>query len=251
MEQWEREASRCLSSNINISVLRKADHMQQAVLSLSSQTSGKAKTLFIIPAKQLAWWFKEAPGEGLFRMPLLAVYVDEVHDYRNAGEFTHAVSHLCGQAVVRLGLTATPLPTHLSNVLNELGILRVVGPEGECPLQLKPAVSASLKGITPGDAADASKEQIRVIRRLLTPSILRRTRESKDQKGNPLVKLPPLTEEPVEIDLTERQMEVVERESKSQHIQPVCFSHPRPSHCLTSSHVRVSTLPSAGHAFSS
>lgn len=238
VRQWEAEAHRFLEPGVTeVLVYSKESHEDILSKVLGPRAGGY---LIIISKSKLITAFSQAPGDALiedggdagvtsrvqpslFCVPFLLVFVDELQNYRNFGQAYLALQRLCSYASVRLGLTATPIPTRLENLLYECRAIGVEGLMGDSGLKYMSKVQTSMSKIRRSVNLDASsmlniyqadawervKEQVNDIKSLISASILRRTTKSRDAHGNPLIPLPSLRLEIIPIELAAHEQEVV------------------------------------------
>lgn len=150
----------------------------------------------------------------LFMMRFLCMYVDEAHYCRNPGNLFSAVEALAKHSAVRLGMTATPLPTGPKDLLLQARALQM----HDCVTQvdgvskdIQQAIGRARKagGFYSEEGWAELSPHVDLIRDLLLPSMLRRTTTSCDYEGRPLVDLPALVVETVYIDMKEHERDAV------------------------------------------
>lgn len=227
--QWKREAEVFLEGPITTHLVTTHAAMCKAVKTIKA-ASDKARHLLVITKSQLKVAAKHAAtaqsGDGptnlafsLFSLYFLAVFADELHLYRNRGGLSSALEALCIRAVVRLGLTATPVPTRLENVLHAARALQInglTGNEGSQQIQDAEAAHGRISRAAPqggnlysGPALEAMSQQAGKVRDILADSMLRRVHNSVDSEGRPLIVLPRLHVETVWITMQDHEKEAV------------------------------------------
>lgn len=179
--------------------------------------------LLIISKSQLSASFKD-PASPLFSIEFLATYVDELHNYRNKStQSAAAVYHLTANAVVRVGLTATPLPTSLENILTEARVIHMHGLNNDAGLdQIRTTTAAITKAFStarqdddraPDTESGGRWEEltsvVKSVRDLLDKSLLRRTKSSLDNLGRPIITLPKLRVTKVNITMREHEKSAI------------------------------------------
>ncbi|KAG6871948.1 hypothetical protein C0995_014639 [Termitomyces sp. Mi166 len=135
----------------------------------------------------------------IFGQRFLVAIIDEAHNFRNPGTKHISCLRLLQNALVRLPMTATPLHTSSKDIAS---MLRLAGlPHfftDACMAEEKEDAAALRRAKKmDDDGVSANEEQIRAVKRLQAQSrgrFLRRTTESLDCQGKPLVPLPPLVE---------------------------------------------------------
>ncbi|KJA17089.1 hypothetical protein HYPSUDRAFT_206460 [Hypholoma sublateritium FD-334 SS-4] len=161
----------------------------------------------------------------LFGQRFLSGIIDEAHTYRNNGLKHTAVLTLLSKCIVRMPLTATPLQTSTKD-LAAMGRLTGIphfftheawNEEKEDARELRLARKELPDGYDPLKDDDSERDvvklkQVEIARRMYANSeghVIRRTRNSLDYKGVPLIPLPLLTTEYVYLDLTERELGII------------------------------------------
>lgn len=221
IHQWEAEARRFLQEPIEIHIVGKTKDMNQLAKRLQTSLRPKHQHLIIISMSQLDRAYKHAsepeaqgqPSHDFFQLDFLAAYVDELHFCRNDGHLLKAVHSLTGRAALRLGLTATPLPTKFENILNEARAIHMDGSANEeAPRRIQAVDRVFRKeGAVGGGRTNLPEEEAEAtsivgsVRNLLFRSVLRRTTNSLDDKGRPLVDLPKCTVHRVDIEMNKHE----------------------------------------------
>ncbi|KAF8054476.1 P-loop containing nucleoside triphosphate hydrolase protein [Lyophyllum atratum] len=156
----------------------------------------------------------------LFGQKYLTVTVDEAHRMRNMGRKHTAILRLLEQATIRLAMTATPLHTS-SRDLSAMG--RIVGlphffTEAAWQEEKDDAAAVRRAKTLDDDGLTLHGEQLSAVKRLqdhLGKHFLRRTTDSKDSEGNPLLTLPPFKEIIGVLELTQREADIIQRRAES------------------------------------
>lgn len=220
--QWEAEARRFLAGPISIHLVSDRNGLSNTIHQVKKSPDPHGSYLIIIPKSVLTASYKavknpkEAKPEGdLYDIDLLSVYVDEMHLCRNNNDLFETVYQLTKRALVRLGLTATPLPTTLTNVMYEGRALQMDGLVGETGQKNIQHVNTGLgkaKNIGSGTEKGWEKvaEQVTLVKHILCKNVLRRTTSSRDSKGSPLLFLKPLSVSQVEIEMKEHEISALD-----------------------------------------
>lgn len=176
--QWLQDAKKCLKVSSRIILITAAStiRLSKALEFLNSESEPRLGDVTILISDSRLKQHYEMPRgnpDSIYSHPLLGVVRDEFHNSRNAtGQGYAALQELCSNALFCCGLSATPTPTRLDNVVNVAAALRIPGF---------------------GSTSTGSNTDIESVRHRLEPHVLMRTLESVDDKGKKLVQLPELT----------------------------------------------------------
>ncbi|KAJ3566666.1 hypothetical protein NP233_g6855 [Leucocoprinus birnbaumii] len=159
-------------------------------------------------------------SDSLLGQWFLTVTIDEAHHMRNLGIKHSAALRLLQQSTLRLIMTATPLHTS-SKDISAIG--RLVGLSyfmDEMALQDEKADSSRLRKAKrlDDDGESYKAEQLHITRRLHTKSkdrMLRRTANSKGFDNQPLISLPPYITILAILNLTPREMSIIQDRSEA------------------------------------
>lgn len=243
VRQWEAEAIRFLASGVNkvyIYTKETEQNILQDILQEPPFLTGECSMIIVAKSRLVALFqqlFDQKLGiqrdgyfnpisesnEGVFGIKPLAVYVDEIHTCRNDGILHHAVHQLCKGASVRVGLTATPIPTRLDNLLLQARAIHMDGFAGlDGSQRISDAVktmsmiqrsaragASSMTGLYEKTSWVRVQDLLNHIKPWIFASTLRRTTDSVDSKGGRLVPLPPLSVIRVDISLAPHEREAV------------------------------------------
>ncbi|KAF5362322.1 hypothetical protein D9756_002850 [Leucocoprinus leucothites] len=156
----------------------------------------------------------------LFGQWFLTITIDEAHHMRNLGIKHSAALCVLERTTIRLIMTATPLhtaPKDISALGRLVGIPHFL--DETSYIEEKGDNSRMRKAKKLDDDGEALKaERLQVVRRLQTQikgHFLRRTTDSKDFTGEPLIPLPPYIVFVGVLDLTTREMEIIKDRSEA------------------------------------
>uniref|UniRef100_A0A0W0GC69 Uncharacterized protein n=1 Tax=Moniliophthora roreri TaxID=221103 RepID=A0A0W0GC69_MONRR len=150
----------------------------------------------------------------LFEQSFLTIILDEAHEFRNLGAKHFAAMRIFQQAHIRLVVTATPLLTSHKDLaamarlvaaphfFMEESFLEAKEDEAE----LRRAKKLDDNGLS------VTQFQVTIVRRIqkaMIPHILRRTTDSRDYLGQPLLDLPPYQDIIGVLTLTPREMNII------------------------------------------
>ncbi|KAF5362324.1 hypothetical protein D9756_002852 [Leucocoprinus leucothites] len=161
---------------------------------------------------------KKSLNETLFAQYFLTIVVDEAHSMRNAGNKHVATLRLLQQARIRLIMTATPLHTSLKDIAamgRLVGISHFFEEESHEDERATDAVIRRAKKLD--DPALLQAEQLKAVKRLqkhLFGHFLRRTSDSVDWKNRTLLPLPPYHEIKGVLDLTDRELAIIDERAE-------------------------------------
>ncbi|KAG5719786.1 DNA repair protein rhp26 [Termitomyces sp. T112] len=135
----------------------------------------------------------------IFGQHFLVAIIDEAHNFRNPGPKHLAMLRLLQNARIRLPMTATPLHTSSRDIASMLRLAGVPHFFTEASLAEEKEDAAALRRAKKldDDGVAANEEQVMAVKRLQKQAkghFLRRTTESLNHEGRPLVALPPLVE---------------------------------------------------------
>ncbi|KAF9470636.1 hypothetical protein BDN70DRAFT_901952, partial [Pholiota conissans] len=165
----------------------------------------------------------------LFGQRYLSITLDEAHNFRNHGAKHSAALEILKLAIIRLILSATPLQTATKDLA---AMARLTGiphftteyawaEEKEDGCALRRARKDAPADYDPLD--DNDEDPVRIcqvsiaqrIQRQTRGHLLRRTVDSKDWRGNPLIPLPPCKIVHVTLDLTPRELEIITKNGQA------------------------------------
>jgi TATA-binding protein-associated factor len=199
----------------------------------------------------------------LFGHRYLTVTIDEVHEMRNLGMKHFSALRVLLQGALRLALTATPLltapkvrhlplsfpSTSLSAVHQDIASIgRLIGVPhfltDDSTRELSEDNASIRKAKKVDDNGQALKKaEITAVRRMqvqFSGRILRRTTDSVDWRGKPLLDLPPHKAIIGVLELTGRELEIIQKRAEDARGRQVyyysmpCHPWPSPSHLLPS-----------------
>ncbi|KIO26179.1 hypothetical protein M407DRAFT_7970 [Tulasnella calospora MUT 4182] len=244
VRQWEAETNRFLENGLSKVYIYSKETEQgilQDILQERPFSQGGSPLIIVAKSRLIALFqqlFDQKLGvqsdgffrptsksnEGIFGVKPLAVYVDEMHNCRNQGILHYAVHQLCKDASVRVGLTATPIPTRLDNLLLQARAIHMDGFAGSDGNQRISDAVRTMSTIQRSARAGTSsmsilyektswvrvEELLNQIKPWIFASTLRRTTDSIDPKGGCLVPLPRLSVTRVDIILAPHERQAVE-----------------------------------------
>ncbi|KAG6876903.1 hypothetical protein C0993_012196 [Termitomyces sp. T159_Od127] len=152
----------------------------------------------------------------IFGQNFLVVIVDEAHNYRNAGNKHISVLRVLKNAAIRLPMTATPLHTSSKDIASMLRLTGVPHFFTDASMVEEKEDAAALRRAKKmdDDGLAAHEEQVRAVKRLQTQArghFLRRTTDSVNFEGKPLVPLPPLVEISGVLKITSQEKAIMDR----------------------------------------
>ncbi|KAF8871323.1 P-loop containing nucleoside triphosphate hydrolase protein [Infundibulicybe gibba] len=175
--------------------------------------AGKKKWPWSLPEER-------GPTDGtIFHQKFLVVIIDEAHEMRNIGTKFHSALRILQQASLKLLLTGTPLltaPKDISSMARLCGVPYFLS-EKSVAEEKEDAIAFRRARKMDDDGLALRKAQIEAVRRMqkhFHGSILRRTADSLDWKGQVLVSLPPYKEITGILRLTEREMSILEKHAE-------------------------------------
>ncbi|KAF8889787.1 P-loop containing nucleoside triphosphate hydrolase protein [Infundibulicybe gibba] len=162
----------------------------------------------------------------LFGQRYLTVTIDEIHHMRNVGVKYYACLRLREQTQIMLGLTATPLQTAPKDIL---AIGRIIGvpdflddqsfedEKNDMRAQRRAKQNVTAVKDEPEEEQEEAANALRLthlsaiarMHKTFANHMIRRTTNSKDHMGRPLVTLPPCVDIHAVLKLTDREMNII------------------------------------------
>ncbi|KAF9444080.1 hypothetical protein P691DRAFT_678274 [Macrolepiota fuliginosa MF-IS2] len=169
------------------------------------------------------WDIPEAKGSlagTIFGQSFLMVIIDEAHHMRNVGNKHAAALRVLQQTRIRLIMTATPLHTAPKDAASLARLVGVPHFFDEVSFIEEKADAGALRKAKKLDDNKATllAEELRIVRRHQAHCIghfLRRTTKSRDWEGEVLLPLPPYTEIPGILALTERENGIMQKRAEA------------------------------------
>lgn len=222
VRQWEAEVTRFIGDAVDVKIVTNRKLMKEATKWLAQS---QHRQLLIISHSQLLAT-KNLGNTGselahlahpLFQVKWLSVYVDEIHGFRNQNRPNRILQDFTKNAVVRLGLTATPIPTSLENICWVNLSLHIGDADADVTRRFALATGFVRRGQPSGvdGAFGELQEDVRQVLQPIFPTLfkssMRRTVTSRDDKGQLLLDLPELETCRINIKLQEHEQEAYKK----------------------------------------